>query len=507
MAVTVLSLISYIFAVIFAACFGCVLCFLAHLHYLHRINDHLPGPPRSSFIFGHLPEIRKYAVSTGRTLSEFLLEKQIEYGPIFVLFFLHKPMVFLADSNYLRHVFLNNHKNLYKSPFIYHKIGFIFGERGGGYGLVTNTDEVSWHTRRRLINPAFHRKCLKDFISKFNDVSNTFLARVDTLVDTSKPTSMVQEFGKVTLEVISQVSFNVNTHAIEVPDSPFPIAVRHYLRGVQKNFEIPLSPTLLKIFQFKVFQNATIKKYIDAAQFIRKFALDCITTRMKDIDDGKPVPRDLLSVLIQGGSLPIDEIVDEFVTIFVAGQDTTANTLSFALYGIITNPHVEKKLLDEVNEILGDRDYVGSEDLAKLKYLGQIIDETLRKYPVVQAPSRVLAKEITVGGYQIPKGNGINTVQLFFGMNPDVWERPELFDPERFSDVSKMSNFSMIHFPFSIGLRNCIGQTFAKFELKIILAKLLRKFKFRLLPGQTDRIRARVINTPRDGVMCDVTRR
>jgi hypothetical protein len=148
-----------------------------------------------------------------------------------------------------------------------------------------------------------------------------------------------------------------------------------------------------------------------------------------------------------------------------------------------------------------------NDDLAKLKYLGQVLEEALRKYPVAPAPSRVLAKDITVGGYHIPKGNEINSLQMFFSMNPEIWENPEVFDPERFSDAKNIPNFSMTHFPFSIGPRNCIGQTFAKFESKVILAKLLQKFQFRLLPGQTNRMKARLTMTPRDGVMCEVTKR
>ena len=97
---------------------------------------------------------------------------------IFVLFLLHKPMVFLGDSGYLKQVFIDNHTNLHKDPFIYHKIGFIYGKRGGGYGLISNTDEQSWRKRRLLMNPAFHRRCLRDFMSKFN-VSDRFLARMD----------------------------------------------------------------------------------------------------------------------------------------------------------------------------------------------------------------------------------------------------------------------------------------------------------------------------------------
>ena len=507
MAVTVLRLISCTFAAISLGCFGCVLFFMAYLYYVHKINDHLPGPPRSSFILGHLPELWKYKAATSRTMSEFLLEKRLEYGPIFILFLIHRRLVVLGDATYLRHVYINNHASLYKNRFVYTKLGFVYGERGAGYGLVMNTNEASWRKRRQLMNPAFHRKCLKDFISDFNDVCDMFLTRMDAVVDGGKPTSMVQEFAKVTLEVISRVSFNINTHAIEDPNSPFPGAIRQYLSGMQDNIDIPLHPTLLAIFQFKLFQNATKREQIDAARLLRKFASDCTTTRMKDIADDKAVPDDLLSLLIKDGSLSLDDIIDEFVTIFFAGQETTANSLSFTLYEVIRNPHVEAKLLNEVKAVLGERDYVEFDDLAKLKYLGQVLEEALRKYPVAMAPARLLAKDITVGGYHIPKGNEIHSRQLLFAMNPEIWENPEVFDPERFSDAKNIPNLRMTHFPFSIGPRNCIGQTFAKFESKVIFAKLLQKFQFRLLPGQTGQMKERLTMTPLDGVMCEVTRR
>jgi cholesterol 24(S)-hydroxylase len=98
---------------------------------------------------------------------------------------------------------------------------------------------------------------------------------------------------------------------------------------VQDNINIPLYPTLLGIFQFKLFQNAIKREQMDAARFLRKFASDCTTTRMKDIADDKAVPGDLLSLLIKDGSLTLDDIIDEFLTIFIAGQEITANSLSF----------------------------------------------------------------------------------------------------------------------------------------------------------------------------------
>ena len=505
--VAILYLICYILTAIILISFGCFLCFIAYLQYCYKITEHIPGPPRSSFIFGHIPDVSKYKSRTGKIMAEYLLEKHFEYGPVFILHFLHRSIVFLGDPSLIRHVYINNHNSLCKNAFIFHKLGFIYGERGGGYGLVINTDELSWRKRRRIMTPAFHRKCLRDFISNFNNVCDRFLVRMDTVVESGKPTSMVSEFAKVTLEAISEVSFNINTHSIEEPDSPFPDAIRNYTRGVQDNIHIPLSPTLLGIFQFKLFQNATKKKQINSVRFLRKFASDCIATRMKEIEENKGVPDDLLSILIKDGSLSIDEIIDEFITIFIAGQETTANALSFTLFEIIKHPNVEAKLLNEINEVLGERNYVEFDDLAKMKYLSQVFEESLRKHPVAISPARFTSKPLIVGGYYIPKGIGLNSNQLFFAMNPEIWENPEAFDPERFATVENVPDFTMTHFPFSIGPHNCIGQTFAKFESKVILAKLLRKFQFRLLPGQTDQMEARLTITPRDGVMCDVTRR
>ena len=126
---------------------------------------------------------------------------------------------------------------------------------------------------------------------------------------------------------------------------------------------------------------------------------------------------------------------------------------------------------------------------------------------MAEGPGSILEKELTIGGYKILKGNLVMTWKYSFSHNPDIWKNPDVFDPERFSAPENIPNFSTLYFPFSVGPRNCIGQTFAKFAVKVILARVLRKFQFHLLPGQTAKMEERVTIAPKDGVMCQVTKR
>ena len=440
-------------------------------------------------------------------MSEYILHKRLEYGPIFSLFFLHRTAVVFGDATYVKEVFIDSQKYLHKEKFHYDKMAFIFGERVIGYGLVSNTDVDSWRKRRRLMNPAFHRKCLKNFMNDFNQVCDRFLERMNHIVENGEEASMLKEFGNVTLDIMSQVSFNINVGAIEHPESQFPLAITSVFKGMQACLKIPVSSFLLSIFQFKLFQTAEQKEQIDAAKFLRKFAFECITDRIKDIEANKPVPDDLLNILVNDKTLSMDDIIDEFLTIFIAGHETTANSLAFTLYEIIRHPDIETKICDEIDEVLGSKEYVDFEDLGNLKYLGQVLQEGLRKHPVAEGPGSILEKELTIGGYKIPKGNLVLTGKYLFSHNPDIWKNPDVFDPERFSAPENIPNFSTLYFPFSVGPRNCIGQTVAKFESKVILARVLRKFQFQLLPGQTAKMEERVTIAPKDGVMCQVTKR
>ncbi|KAL5489561.1 hypothetical protein EMCRGX_G018670 [Ephydatia muelleri] len=192
------------------------------------------------------------------------------------------------------------------------------------------------------------------------------------------------------------------------------------------------------------------------------------------------VPNDILLQSTVGvKSVDMETLVDDFVTFFVAGE--TANTLSFAIILIHQHPEVLDHLLSEVEGVLGDRNEVTGDDLDKMKYTEQVIQEVLRLYPIA-LPS--LAKDspkggIVMSGYHIPEGTMIQFWTTAMCRNPEYFDNPDAFDPSRF-DADKPKPGPFVYFPFSVGHRSCIGRHFAMIEAKVILARLLQTFKLTL---------------------------
>ena len=164
-------------------------------------------------------------------------------------------------------------------------------------------------------------------------------------------------------------------------------------------------------------------------------------------------------------------------------------------------------MLHEIDETLLSRRCLEYEDLSKLQYMDQVLKESLRLHAPIGATQRILHEASNFCGYHIPRGTAITIAQYTLHKIPEYWDDPEVFDPERFSPGNKEQISNFVYFPFSVGPRTCIGKTLAKFESKVVMAKLLQEFEFKLMPGQTANIEENVTIRPRDGVVCTLTRR
>ena len=201
-----------------------------------------------------------------------------------------------------------------------------------------------------------------------------------------------------------------------------------------------------------------------------------------------------------------EDFIDDFVTFFSSGHETTSTTLSFCVMELAHNQTALARVEQEINEVLGTRSDVIYDDLQKLKYLECCLKETLRLYPPAPGIIRITPDNVTLAGYSIPKGTTTSASPFVMGRHPALWDNPGDFIPERWEGENGESSIpACVYFPFSLGPRNCIGQHFAMMESKVILVKFLKMFSFNLLAGQTKRIHERGSLKPMDGVICTLS--
>ncbi|NWS63480.1 CP4FN protein, partial [Chunga burmeisteri] len=204
-----------------------------------------------------------------------------------------------------------------------------------------------------------------------------------------------------------------------------------------------------------------------------------------------------------GNTLSDEDISAEADTFMFEGHDTTASALAWLLYNLACHPHYQERCRQEVHELLKGRDVeeIEWEDLSHLPFTTMCIKESLRLHPPVTAVSRRCTEDIALrDGRVIPKG--IICLMSIYGThhNPDIWPEPQVYNPLRFSPENIQGRSPLAFIPFSAGPRNCIGQSFAMAELKVVTALTVARFAIRLDAGRPPRRKTELILRAEDGV-------
>jgi cytochrome P450 len=196
---------------------------------------------------------------------------------------------------------------------------------------------------------------------------------------------------------------------------------------------------------------------------------------------------DLLSMLLQaqdedGSQMSDAQLRDEVMTLFLAGHETTALSLSWSWYLLATHPHAEQKFHAELDEVLGGRAPDVS-DLPNLKYTEMIAKEAMRLYPPAYAVGREAIEDTEIGGYRVPRKTQLFAFQWVTHRDPRYFERPNEFEPERWAGESIQRLPKYAYFPFGGGPRQCIGNYFAMMEVVLMMATIGQRFRFSLAEG------------------------
>jgi len=357
-----------------------------------------------------------------------------------------------------------------------------------GDGLLTS--EGQKHMRqRRLMQPAFHRDRIKEY-------AGTMVRLASEMVQEWKDgevRDIHDDMMKVTLAIITETMFGrtVKEEADRVGRA-IEVGLKFVANKGSSFLDIPLSlPT------------RSNREFREAGEVLDKTIYALIEEGRKRQGERRT---DLLSMLLaardeeDGTGMSDEQVRDEVMTIFVAGHETTANTLSWIFYLLATHPEAEKKLHDELDEILGNQ-LPTADDVPKLHYANQIVQETLRLYPAAWTLNREVVKEVEIGGHLFQPGDTLMMSQYVMHRDPRFYEEPDKFIPERFEGdlLKRIPQFA--YFPFGGGPRICIGNNFALMEAPLLLATIGQKYRLRLKePGQKVEPEPLVTLRPKNGL-------
>ena len=346
------------------------------------------------------------------------------------------------------HVLVGNASNYVKGRLI-KRIALLLGN-----GLMTSEGKF-WRRQRRMIQPAFHRNVLVALTPAMASASLQLCERWQTAADEGATINLRRDIGDAVLTSVLQAVFGDDC------------------KRVAPHFAV-LSKDAARSMAF--------------AQMFRALGdmvLQIVQERRAAVSSGK----DMLGVMIaardrgSGAAMSERQILNEVMTLVVAGHETTAATLCWTWHALAQHPDVELRLWQEVDALLGAA-IPAVEDLVKFQYARQVLDEVLRLYPPGWLVTRRALNDDRLSEYFVPAGTEIYLPIFFIQRHPQLWPDPERFHPDRFAGGDG-GRRPLALLPFSAGPRNCIGEHFARQQMLIHLLVIARHLRLRLIAPQT----------------------
>jgi cytochrome P450 len=348
------------------------------------------------------------------------------------------------------------------------------------HGVLVEDGDTHDNLRRQL-NPALHRRMLEGYVETMWTCTDTV---IDGWVETTTPLDMLVEMRRAALLVLMQTLFGTN---IEPELGRLWNAILRTLRYISPGAWI-------------IWSDIPRPGYTAALREIDDYLCQIIAARQHSTAHAD----DLLSSLIASG-MPDTLIRDQLLTLMIAGHDTSTALLAWALYLLSTHHDVQAAAQAEVDTVLGGQPPAFA-SLAELRYLDQVINETLRLYPPIHLGSRTAAVDLNFQDYRIPAGQRILYSIYLTHRDERYWHSSTVFNPARFAPEQARQQTPYSFLPFGGGARNCIGTAFAQIEAKVILARILQKYDL-MFAGGSVRPRMGATLEPHPGVQITVRRR
>jgi cytochrome P450 len=414
-------------------------------------------------LIGCLPEFINSPIGFFSRLAN-AYEELVEFN------FAGMEVVLISDGDLAHQILVKEIQNFRKAD----RDALIMG-RVLGRGLVTNTDFHHHKRQRKLVQPGFHFRRIQSYAETMSSYTTAVVNEWN-----SGRRDISDDMFKLTMYIVCKTLFNMDMNDMAKEADKIGRTMKIVQDCIDLQFNQLISfpnwvptPTNMKLNKARKILNDTITSMID-------------TRRQENgghINPSiEPKHLDMLSMLMdaryEDGSAMDDQLImDELITLFVAGHETTSNALTWTIYLLSQHPDIQAKLHAELDGVLLNRD-ARFEDLEHLHYTEMVIKESMRLLPPAWTlNARQSNQVVDIGKYRFPKDKMVFISPYANHRNPRYFEQPDVFEPERFSAEREKAIPKHAYIPFGSGPRVCIGQSFAMMEAKLILASTLNRFK------------------------------
>ncbi len=346
----------------------------------------------------------------------------------------------------VKRVLVANHRNYTKGIGL-DRVKILLGN-----GIMTSEGEL-WRRQRYMMQPLFHRRVITEFARVIGEANDRFIERWDGASRRGERINLTEEMSELTLDVVLRAIFGRDLERLsqELGGNPFQVVTREQARNLQ--------------FAYR-FRSLT------------KHVADLIRRRREGAEEHTDYVAMLMNARDKetGAAMADRQMIDEIMTLVVAGHETTASGLNWTWYLLSQHPDVDARLYAEISAA-PELSAPSLAEVETLSYTRQVVDEALRLYPPGWLLSRRAIGPDVLAGHEIPAGSDILLCLYLLHRHPRYWKEPDAFRPERFAPSHDSERPRFAYMPFAAGPRHCIGETFALYEMLVHLYKVARRFR------------------------------